>query len=100
TTTFPSSTVTVNKFLGIPFGAIPSRFSPPAAASAWPDTYDASNYKPACMQKFNYPKEIRDPITAIFNTPPPPAGDDEDCLNLNVFAPAAPTGSELKPVMF
>ena len=52
------------------------------------------------MQKFNYPKEIRDTITAIFNTPPPPAGEDEDCLNLNVFAPAAPTASELKPVLF
>ncbi|KAF2111203.1 carboxylesterase [Lophiotrema nucula] len=100
TTTFASSTATVNQFLGIPFGSKPPRFSPPAAAPKWSGIYDASKYKPACVQQFSYPQETRDFIIAVFNTPPPPAGEDEDCLNLNVFAPAATVGAALKPVMF
>ena len=60
---------------------------------------DASEYKPACIQEFNGPPEARNRTIEWFSDPPPPAGEDEDCLNLNVYAPAnAEPGS--KPVLF
>lgn len=99
TTSLPSSTITVNKFLGIPFGAPPVRFSPPKPAAPWQFNYDASEYKPACIQKFNYPEAVRNLTIEWFSTPGPPAGESEDCLNLNVFAPASATEGS-KAVLF
>ena len=94
TTSLPFSSNTVNKFLGIPFAEPPVRFSPPQPVEPWQSTYDASEYKPACIQQFNHPK-----IIEWFDTPGPPAGESEDCLNLNVYAPAsAAEGS--KAVLF
>lgn len=99
TTSLPSSETTVNQFLGIPFGKKPERFSPPEPAESWFLPYDATKLKPACMQKFNYPPELQEAAKEAFNTPPPPAGESEDCLTLNVFAPAgAEPGS--KAVLF
>ncbi|KPM46353.1 hypothetical protein AK830_g182 [Neonectria ditissima] len=88
TTSLPTSTVTVNKFLGIPFGAVPVRFGPPQPAPPLESIYDASEYKPSCIQKFNYPEAARNQSIKWYNTPGPPAGESEDCLNLNIFAPA------------
>ena len=88
TTSVPFSDKVVNKFLGIPFGAPPKRFSPPEPAAAWYDVYNATDFKPSCIQKFNYPEGTRERLIKEANTPPPPAGESEDCLNLNVFAPA------------
>ncbi|EEH10554.1 carboxylesterase [Histoplasma capsulatum G186AR] len=85
----PSSSRSVNKFLGIPFAAPPVRFKAPQPVTPWRRTYDASKYKPACLQQFNYPEAVRNESIRWFNTPPPPAGESEDCLNLNVFAPAS-----------
>ncbi|KAL4861557.1 Carboxylesterase [Aspergillus spectabilis] len=99
TTSLPSSTVVVKKFLGIPFAAPPLRFSPPRPARQWRGIYDASEYKPACVQQFNYPEAARNQTIKFFNTPPPPAGESEDCLNLNVFAPATKS-KEPKAVLF
>ncbi|KAI9368530.1 Carboxylesterase [Aspergillus egyptiacus] len=99
-TSFPSSTVTVNKFLGIPFAAPPVRFSPPRPAHSWEGIYDATEHKPSCIQQFNYPEETRNRTMQFFNTPPPPAGESEDCLYLNVFAPAGATSEEPKAVLF
>ncbi|KAF7555265.1 hypothetical protein G7Z17_g2310 [Cylindrodendrum hubeiense] len=97
TTLLPSSTV--NKFLGIPFGAPPVRFSPPQPPAPWQSVYDASEYKPACIQQFNYPDAARNATIKWFSTPGPPAGESEDCLNLNVFAPAS-GGEDSKAVLF
>ncbi|KAF4967249.1 hypothetical protein FSARC_5161 [Fusarium sarcochroum] len=99
TTSIPDSKTVVNQYLGIPFGEKPVRFSPPKPAKPWDSPYDASEYKPACIMKFNYPEEQRNRSIKNFATPGPPAGTSEDCLNLNIYAPAgAKSGS--KPVAF
>lgn len=99
TTSLPSSPTTVNQFLGIPFGEPPIRFNPPHPAASWESPYDASEYKPACVQEFKYPEVQRNLTIEWYSNPGPPAGESEDCLNLNVFAPAgAAEGS--KAVLF
>ncbi|KAF2811682.1 alpha/beta-hydrolase [Mytilinidion resinicola] len=88
TTTLPSATASVNKFLGIPFAAVPTstlRFATPQPAPTY-GTIQANKWKPACMQQF----------TKLFDTPDP--GESEDCLYLNVYVPS--TGSTGKAVMF
>jgi hypothetical protein len=85
-TIVPGSSITVNKFLGIPFAAQPERFSPARPPAPWPTPYEATSYGPACIQQFNYPAQARDRFMGWFNQPPPP--ESEDCLNVNVFAPA------------
>lgn len=90
TTTEPASGKKLNKFLGVPFGAQPVRFSPPKPPTPWTTPFNASAYGPACIQQFNYPDPRRSQILQWFNTPPPPAGESEDCLNLNVYVPLPP----------
>lgn len=96
-TTLPGSSATVNKFLGIPFAAPVVRFDQPQPVEKWFSPYDASKYGPACIQQFSYPEITRNATMQWFNNPPPPAGESEDCLNLNVFAPSGASG---KAVMF
>ncbi|ODH47352.1 hypothetical protein GX48_06523 [Paracoccidioides brasiliensis] len=98
-TSLPPSERVVHKFLGIPFGKPPVRFKPPQQASPWQSVYDASTYRPACLQQFNYPEEKRNQSIKWFNTPGPPAGESEDCLNLNVFSPASASEGS-KAVLF
>jgi para-nitrobenzyl esterase len=66
-------------FLGIPFGAPPigpsGRWRPARRAECWNGTLAAKKQPSACFQ-WHYP--------AI-----PPQGQSEDCLYLNVFAPAS-----------
>ncbi|KAL4794267.1 Alpha/Beta hydrolase protein [Aspergillus venezuelensis] len=88
----PSATVTVNKYLGIPFAEKPERFRLPEPVSPWSDFFDASQYGPACYQQISEE-------TAIFyegvGLGVVPNGESEDCLNLNVFTPAtASAGSK------
>lgn len=99
TTSVPSSEVTVNQFLGIPFGEPPVRFGAPQAVAPWGSVYDASAYKPACLSTFPSQEPARSELIKWFQTPGPPAGESEDCLNLNVFAPAGAT-KDPKAVMF
>lgn len=98
-TAVPSSDVNVAMFLGIPFAQRPVRFLPPRPALAWESVYDASEYKPSCHQMFRGTGEERERRIRQFNTPPPSAGESEDCLNLNIYTPAgAEPGS--KAVLF
>lgn len=90
TTALAGATVTVEKYLGIPFAASPTRFAPPVKPTSWQSPYQATNYGPACIQQFSYPEAARNASIAWFDTPPPPAGESEDCLNLNVYVPATP----------
>ncbi|XP_071825554.1 cholinesterase-like [Apostichopus japonicus] len=65
----------VDVFKGIPFAEPPIRFSPPLSKSGWEGDWNATYFRPACIQgpdgfKFWFKPEM-----------------DEDCLYLNVFAP-------------
>ena len=66
----------VDEFLGIPYAAAPVgrlRWRPPQPAARWSGTRDATKFAPHCAQPA---------------TPFGMASSSEDCLYLNVFAPA------------
>jgi len=74
----------VAEFRGIPYAAPPVgklRWRAPETPATWSGTRDASAYGPACEQL-----ETTDPIS-------------EDCLTLNIFAPARATAASNLPVM-
>jgi para-nitrobenzyl esterase len=79
----------VNVFLGIPFAAPPVgalRWKPPQPPAAWTGIRETTNYGSRCMQAGFFKLVFLDP------------GQSEDCLTLNVWAPARTSGSKL-PVM-
>lgn len=86
-------------FKGIPFAAAPTgerRFSAPAPPEPWPGERDATDYGPISLQHL-------DPLAALipgceWNFYHPHAVQSEDCLNLNVWAPAD-GASEPLPVL-
>ena len=81
----------VRAFLGIPFAAPPVgdlRWKAPEPAPKWKGVRDATHYGAHCMQ-IPFPD-------MIFQD----AGMSEDCLYLNVFAPAKTKKSSKLPVMF
>jgi para-nitrobenzyl esterase len=82
----------VTAYLGIPYAAAPVedlRWRPPVATARWRGTRDATKYGARCMQRL----QAGD---MVFKD----TGPSEDCLFVNVFAPAdAQPGSKL-PVMF
>ena len=113
TTAVPSGKASVNKFLGIPFAVSPpERFSPPQPVGEFPGPVTVQAVSPACVQEFmcqyHYshqgiiltrskdPAKSRNFTITVFDTPQP--AESEDCLYLNVFAPA--TGETGKSVMF
>ncbi|KAK2601881.1 hypothetical protein QQS21_004568 [Conoideocrella luteorostrata] len=99
-TTAPfSSAGNVAQFLGVRFAQPPVRFAPPQPAQPWSGVYDASRYKPTCIQQFSYPEDARNNAIKWFNTPPPPGGESEDCLFLNVYAPGDASVGDNKAVM-
>ena len=74
-------------FLGIPYAAPPigpRRWEPPAPAARWTTTRDATRFAPHCPQ-----------LTSPFGI----ASVSEDCLYLNVFAPAGTAKGARLPVM-
>jgi para-nitrobenzyl esterase len=77
-------------FLGIPFAAPPVgplRWKPPQPASKWHGVRQATSFGSRCMQHEHFDDMLfRDP------------GESEDCLTLNVWAPAAKSKAKL-PVM-
>ncbi|MBB3032521.1 carboxylesterase/lipase family protein [Alteriqipengyuania lutimaris] len=69
-------------FRGIPYAAAPVgdlRWKPPQPTAQWEGVRDASSFGPACMQP-------PVPASSLYNDPP--ARSSEDCLNLNIWAPA------------
>lgn len=72
---------------GIPYAEPPlgaGRFRPPVPAAAWQEPLDTVDFGPPCMQV----DEGTDEVVG-----------SEDCLTLNVWAPAAPQAERL-PVLF
>ncbi|KAL5384915.1 hypothetical protein DPSP01_005022 [Paraphaeosphaeria sporulosa] len=98
TTSLPSAPAVVNKFLGVPFAAPPNRFEPPRNHKPWTQPLDTKTRKPACVQEFAFPQPVKNLTLALFNTPPPE--ESEDCLYLNVYAPATPAPKGGRAVMF
>lgn len=79
---------TVAAFLGIPYGestAGPNRFLAPVARAPWDGVLAALEPGPACPQT----------LTSLTEAP---EGQSEDCLSLNVWAPAEP-GEAPAPVL-
>jgi para-nitrobenzyl esterase len=70
----------VDSFLGLPYAAPPTgnlRWRPPQPTAGWTGTKDATSFGPSCPQ----PAE-NNPFL-------PPGPISEDCLYLNVYAPAS-----------
>ncbi len=80
----------VTAFKGIPYAAPPAgalRWKAPKPAMRWKGVRDGAEFGPRCMQANIYGDMVfRD------------KGPSEDCLNLNVWTPAATAGAHL-PVM-
>ena len=79
----------ISAFLGIPYAAPPVgalRWKPPQPPAAWTGIRETTNYGSRCMQSGFFKLVFLDP------------GQSEDCLTLNVWAPARTSGSKL-PVM-
>ena len=85
----------VQTFLGLPYAAPPVgslRWKPPQPLSAWTSAIDASRPGNVCPQV----------VQAQFAVPGQTAGQvlgNEDCLNLNVYAPQAASADSKLPVM-
>ncbi|XP_040591245.1 carboxylesterase 5A [Mesocricetus auratus] len=88
----------VDVFLGIPFAAPPLgdlRFSNPQPASPWHDLREATTYPNLCFQNSEWLSTNQKMLKVHY----PNFGVSEDCLYLNIHAPAhANNGSNL-PVM-
>jgi para-nitrobenzyl esterase len=85
----------IQVFRGIPYAAAPTgdwRWRPPQWVEPWEGTRSAAQFGPVCPQQRGvYPQWATEHIDAV--------GMDEDCLSLNIWAPAK-RGAELLPVMF
>ncbi|KAJ5289090.1 carboxylesterase hlo [Penicillium angulare] len=92
TTSFPSSTRTVKKFLGIPFAKKPVRFTPSVAVDGWSKPYNATTWGVACNQEISQAAELFYEAIHLGN---PLGGEGEDCLNLNVFTPKSASRGSL-----
>ncbi len=89
----------VDVFRGVPFAAPPVgelRFSAPMAASPWAGEREAVAFGPVSLQPMD-PLAVRFPSTEC-NFYHPGAEQSEDCLYLNVWAPAE-RQAQLRPVL-
>ena len=69
----------VNEWLGVPYAAPPVgalRWAPPQPHAPWTTTLEATAFADECVQP-------------VVNSGLPAPGSSEDCLYLNVYAPAA-----------
>jgi para-nitrobenzyl esterase len=76
----------VRRWLGVAY-AKARRFEAPAAPDSWPGVRDANKMAPQCPQAMGKSMQARAPAFG------------EDCLALNILAPAAPS-AQPRPVLF
>ncbi|XP_053395718.1 neuroligin-4, X-linked-like [Mercenaria mercenaria] len=87
TVEFNGETKSLTRFLGIPYAKPPTgdkRFQRPEPYGNYTQTYDATYFRPHCMQS-----ELANPSVKYF-------GMSEDCLHLNIFLPGNALPSENK----
>ncbi|XP_026251483.2 carboxylesterase 5A isoform X3 [Urocitellus parryii] len=92
------SQVLVNVFLGIPYAAPPVgplRFMDPQPASPWDGLRNATSYPPLCFQNTEWLLSHQHFLKVHY----PKFGVSEDCLYLNIYAPAHADGGSNLPVM-
>ncbi|PYH92491.1 carboxylesterase [Aspergillus ellipticus CBS 707.79] len=83
----------VNVFKGMPFAAAPTgseRFTPPEKPASWTGVRNATDFGPQCVQISS--------TASIFTTGS--SVMSEDCLSINVWAPANATSDSKLPVYF
>jgi para-nitrobenzyl esterase len=88
----PSHDGRSQRYLGIPFAAPPVgplRWKPPQPAAAWSRTRHCDRFGPAPVQQAQHAQSI---MRQFSFDEPPECGTNEDCLYLNVWAPASPPG--------
>ena len=92
------------EYLGIPYAAPPVaelRFRPPQPAKAWDGVLDATSLGAPCMQMYSpsgpRTSDFTRQIQTIYSTAGDSKIDNEDCLFLNVWTPAA--DETKRPVM-
>jgi para-nitrobenzyl esterase len=87
----------VSAYQGIPYAAPPVgklRWQPPQPAGSWNSVLDATNYGHRCAQNHVF-------ADMVFKDSATPADSgSEDCLTLNVYAPARKPHNAKLPVMF
>ncbi|KAE8423424.1 Carboxylesterase [Aspergillus pseudocaelatus] len=97
----PSGDPYANVWLGIPYAKPPVdelRWRPPQEPESWKEPLLAQKLPNACHQQFSGAKPGRDFLEALINNPP--LEENEDCLYLNVYAPADASSENKKAVMF
>ncbi|XP_053126357.1 carboxylesterase 5A-like [Hemicordylus capensis] len=88
----------VSVFLGIPFAKPPTgplRFSPPLPPEPWDGVRDATAHPAVCPQDL----EILKGVEKRWKEKHPTFRNAEDCLYLNIYAPAQPSKKSKLPVM-
>ncbi|XP_052584891.1 acylcarnitine hydrolase-like isoform X5 [Peromyscus californicus insignis] len=93
------TTEDVYTFLGIPFAKPPLgklRFSPPESPEPWSGVRDGTTYPARCLQNS---ETVNVESQEMMKQSMPPISTSEDCLYLNIYAPAhAHEGSNLPMV--
>jgi len=82
----------VRSFKGIPFAAPPVgglRWQPPQPVTTWADVRQTTAFGPQCMQRRQF-------TDMVFRS----NGTNEDCLYLNVWAPASRSGAPLPVLVY
>ncbi|XP_044131027.1 fatty acyl-CoA hydrolase precursor, medium chain-like [Bufo gargarizans] len=89
----------IDAFFGVPFARPPVgplRFANPEPPEPWSSVRDASEFPPMCLQLEDHMNGVGKYYQSSFKMP----RTSEDCLYLNVFAPADRDKQSKLPVMF
>ncbi|KAH8678376.1 Carboxylesterase [Xylariales sp. PMI_506] len=101
TTVLPSATAIVHKYLGVPYAAPPERYEPAQEPEPWTTPLNVSvNQNRACYQNYIYNNATAKNLIELVTGGAPLPTESEDCLYLDVFAPAPTTNGTKKAVLF